>query len=334
MKKGFSLKKYNTFQIDAYCHEIHFIHVEKDLIEFYGKKESEFLILGGGSNVLMLDNINRIILKNEIKGKEILHEDDEHVTVRVGGGENWHEFVQWSLTQGYSGIENLSLIPGSVGAAPVQNIGAYGVELDEVFVRLEGIQLEEGILLSLNKIACQFSYRDSIFKHSLKDKFFISYVHFKLNKRFIPRLEYGTIKQLLSERAMSEPTADQVSALVCEIRESKLPNPNVLGNAGSFFKNTIVSKEKFNLLLLEYPTIPYFPTDSDQIKIPTGWLIEQCNWKGKRIGDVSSYEKQALVLVNYGSASGYEVLNYAKLIMDDVEEKFGILIHPEVNIWK
>ncbi|MEO6190930.1 MAG: UDP-N-acetylmuramate dehydrogenase, partial [Saprospiraceae bacterium] len=239
MKKGFSLKKYNTFQIDAYCHEIYFIHEVKDLIAFYGSKKSEFLILGGGSNVLLLDDINRIILKNEIKGKEILHEDDEHVTVRVGGGENWHEFVQWSLTQGYSGIENLSLIPGSVGAAPVQNIGAYGVELEEVFVRLEGIQMEEGKLLSLNKIACQFSYRDSIFKHSLKDNFFITYVHFKLNKKFIPRVEYGTIKELLSERAMSTPTAEQVSDLVCEIRESKLPNPNVLGNAGSFFKNTI-----------------------------------------------------------------------------------------------
>lgn len=334
MKQGISLKKLNTFNVDAQCNEIHYIRQESDLQQFFGYKESQFYILGGGSNVLLIDPIDRIIIKNEITGKEIIHEDSDHVIVRVGGGENWHEFVEWSIDQGYSGIENLSLIPGTVGAAPVQNIGAYGVELEEVFVRLEGILMDEGKPLGINKSACRFGYRDSIFKHELKGRFFISHVHLRLNKSFAPRLDYGAIRDIVAHNQITIPTAKEVSKAVCEIRKSKLPDPSILGNAGSFFKNPLVDSNKLNELKLYNASIPHFLHEDSNYKIPAGWLIEQAGWKGKRVGDVSTYDKQALVIVQFGNSTGMEIYTYAQNIIEDVKAKFGIQLSMEVNIWK
>lgn len=333
MGQGINLRNYNSFGIQATCKEIHFIKEERDLNSFYGLSENEYYILGGGSNILLQNNINKTVLRNEIKGIEIIHEDNEHVTLKVGGGENWHEFVLWTINQGYSGIENLSLIPGTVGAAPVQNIGAYGVEQDEVFIRLEGIEMKTGISKILNKKACEFHYRDSIFKNSLKALFFITRVHYKLNKKFEPRIEYGDIKKTLSENLISIPTAKDVSSTIISIRQNKLPDPAIIGNAGSFFKNPIVEHEKYQKLKLKYPEIPNYRIDDTFVKIPAAWMIESCGWKGKRIGDAGCHERQALVLVNHGNASGHEILQLADNIIESVNSRFGILLEKEVNIW-
>ncbi|MEP7196324.1 MAG: UDP-N-acetylmuramate dehydrogenase [Saprospiraceae bacterium] len=333
MNNGFPLVDYNTFKIQSHCREIHFIREEKELIDFYGMNAEDFRILGGGSNIVMMEYLDKIILKNEIKSKEIIHEDQQSVTIRIGGGETWHEFVLWTIEQGYSGIENLSLIPGTVGAAPVQNIGAYGVELDEVFVRLEGINLVSGQLVGMNKIACQFGYRDSIFKHELKEVFFITYVHLKLNKKFVPRIEYGDIKESLNKLEIFNPTAKDISNAVVSIRQSKLPDPKKIGNAGSFFKNAYIAKTEFDVLIEKFPNLPHYSTDTELIKIPSAWLIEQCGWKGKRLGNAACHEKQALVLVNKGNTTGKEVLNLANAIMEDVLQMFGIQLTVEVNVW-
>lgn len=333
MSKAISLKNLNSFGVSVQGRDLRFIRTATDLLSCMDEQITDFYILGGGSNILMIGDIDQLILKNEILGIEIVHEDKDQITIRVGGGENWHQLVLWSLQNGYSGIENLSLIPGTVGAAPVQNIGAYGVEFDEVFDKLEGYNLNTGQHLILNKKACQFGYRDSIFKHEWKGKFFITHVFIKLNKNFNPRLNYQALSQEFSGKDQSHITPAEVSEAVIKIRQSKLPDPIQLGNAGSFFKNAIVPIEKYKELLKTYPSLPTYPVDDHYIKIPSGWLIEQCGWKGHRIGDVSCYEKQALVLVNYGNATGQEVWEYACQIMNSVFQKFGIHINPEVNIW-
>ncbi|MCC6817202.1 MAG: UDP-N-acetylmuramate dehydrogenase [Saprospiraceae bacterium] len=331
---GIELKTFNTFGIPAKAKELHFIKDEGELKDFYGLEANQYYILGSGSNILIVSDINAIILKNEIKGKEIIHEDDNHVIVRIGGGEVWHEFVLWTIEKGFSGIENLSLIPGTVGAAPVQNIGAYGVEMDELFVRCEGIHLQFGKAISMNKEACEFKYRDSIFKNSLKGKIFITRVHFKLNKKCVPRLDYGDIRKVLMTKNIVEPTASDISNAIIQIRKSKLPDPIVLGNAGSFFKNPIISKELFVQLNDRFPDIPHYEVNELKVKLPAGWLIEKCGWKGKREGDAGCHDKQALVLVNYNSASGDQILRFAHSIIDSVLLHFGICLEMEVNIWK
>lgn len=328
-----SLKKYNTFNISATCQEIHFIKQVNDLDLFFGMSPNQYYILGGGSNVLLLDNIHKIILKNEIKGIELIHDLDYEVVLRVGGGEIWNDLVQWSVEHHYSGIENLSLIPGTVGAAPVQNIGAYGVELKDVLVRVEGVNITEGKIMTINNVGCQFGYRDSIFKHELKDVFFITHIHLKLSK--IPKLniDYAALKQELVQLNIITPTAKDISEVVTKIRKQKLPDPAVIGNAGSFFKNATISKNKYDLLLKNYPTIPMYPVDDDTVKIPSAWLIEQAGWKGFRIGDAGCHEKQALVLVNYGNASGKDIYELALQIIASVEHKFGVRLTMEVNLW-
>jgi len=328
-----SLKKYNTFNISATCQEIHFIKQVNDLDLFFGMLPNQYYILGGGSNVLLLDNIHKIILKNEIKGIELIHDLDYEVVLRVGGGEIWNDLVQWSVEHHYSGIENLSLIPGTVGAAPVQNIGAYGVELKDVLVRVEGVNITEGKIMTINNVGCQFGYRDSIFKHELKDVFFITHIHLKLSK--IPKLniDYAALKQELVQLNIITPTAKDISEVVTKIRKQKLPDPAVIGNAGSFFKNTTISKNKYDLLLKNYPTIPMYPVDDDTVKIPSAWLIEQAGWKGFRNGDAGCHEKQALVLVNYGNASGKDIYELALQIIASVEHKFGVRLTMEVNLW-
>ena len=329
-----SLKTLHTFGAEAFGREIHFIRSEDDLQSFFGLDPASFYILGGGSNILPVQTIDRVILRNEIRGKEIIHEDEESVTVRIAGGEDWDEFVQWALDQSWSGMENLSLIPGTVGAAPVQNIGAYGVELKEIFVRLEGVLLTEGKAMVLNKEACRFGYRDSVFKQELSGKFFITRVHLRLNKKFNPQLSYGNIAERLKEKNIIHPDAHAVSGVVREIRRSKLPDVGVLGSAGSFFKNPVVDIDTYERIRSLTPEVPHYPAKEGYVKIPAGWLIEQCGWKGRRIGDVGCYEKQALVIVNYGDASGSEILAFAGMIIEDVKSKFGITLTPEVNVWR
>lgn len=328
-----SLKPYNTFGVESFASNLMHIHSEEDLFRLDMNSSAGIKILGGGSNILLTGNIPETILRNEIKGVEIIEEDQEFATIKVGAGEKWHEVVLWALSHELGGIENLSLIPGCAGAAPVQNIGAYGVELKDVFLKLEGISLPEKKIKFYTKEECQFSYRNSIFKSVLRESFFITKVYLKLSKHPQLHLTYGTIHSELAKKNIQNPTIHDVSAAVVAIRTAKLPDPAKLGNAGSFFKNSIISMEQFHDLKMKFPEMPFFEEDDWHVKIPSGWLIEQCGWKGKRIGDTGCYEKQALVLVNYGNAKGAELLQLAENIIASVKEKFGIILSPEVNIW-
>lgn len=327
-----NLKPYNTFGIEAYAKSITTIESETQLVDFLRNNNEHVFILGGGSNMLLTQNIDAIVLYNQIKGKEIISEDEEAVIVKVGGGENWHEFVLWAIEQGYGGIENMSLIPGSVGASPIQNIGAYGVELKDVFYALEAIYLENLETYVFSKEECQFGYRDSYFKQDGKGKFFITHVSFRLKKKPTININYGDIKQVLNDRHIDNPTIKDVSDAVIFIRQSKLPNPVELGNAGSFFKNPEIKQVDFERFITKFPNAPHYPLGNGTVKIPAGWLIEQAGWKGKRIGDAGCHAKQALVLVNYGNASGAEILSISKAIQKDVFDKYGIALQAEVNV--
>jgi len=291
-------------------------------------------VLGGGSNVLPMDDIHRDILKIELKGIKLEEKPGQDPLVHIGAGENWHQFVLWALDNDLGGVENLSLIPGTLGAAPIQNIGAYGVELDSVFDSLEAVRISDGEIVSFKKLDCDFGYRDSIFKREARDQYVITKVSLRLNRHHIVNTSYGAIQDILREKEIENPTIRDVSDTVIQIRQSKLPDPAVIGNAGSFFKNPVISREEFETLKNDYPTLPSFPFDEHSVKVPAGWLIEQAGWKGKSIGKVGCYEKQALVLVNRGGATGIEVWNFAQRIIKSVGEKFGIELSPEVNIWK
>lgn len=328
-----SLKPYNTFGVESFATELIHIYSEQDLLNLDLSSRSRYRILGGGSNILLTHNIDETILKNEIKGIEIISEDATYSVVKVGAGEIWHDVVLWALDNNLGGIENLSLIPGNAGAAPVQNIGAYGVELKDVLLSLEGIFISDRKKKVFKNEDCKFSYRDSLFKSTLKADFFICSIVIQLQKKHQLHLTYGNIKQQLDKLNIQNPTIRDISNVVIAIRNAKLPNPRILGNAGSFFKNSMVSTEDYNRLKEEFPEIPAFVENSGHLKIPSGWLIEQCGWKGKRIGDVGCYEKQALVIVNYGNASGTEIQKLANEIIDSVFQKFGIKLTPEVNIW-
>lgn len=311
------------------------IQQEKDLIQafdFLTAEKLRHLTLGGGSNVLFVDDFKGWVLKNEILGKELLSEQDDFVELLVGSGENWHEFVIWSLDQGYCGLENLSLIPGSVGAAPIQNIGAYGVEVKDVITKVEGYDLD-GQFRVFENSACEFGYRESIFKLKLLDRFFITRVGFRLSKTAELNLDYGPIQQELKKREIHNPTSKDVSNVVIDIRRSKLPDPKDLGNAGSFFKNPVVAKALFRELLSQYPDIPHYATEDDEeIKIPAGWLIEKAGWKGVQDGQAGVHKNQALVLVNLGQAKGIQICELSKKIQEDVFEKFGVSLVPEVRM--
>lgn len=327
-----NLKPYNTFGIEAYAKSITTIESETQLVDFLRNNNEHVFILGGGSNMLLTQNIDAIVLYNQIKGKEIISEDEEAVIVKVGGGEDWHEFVLWAIEQGYGGIENMSLIPGSVGASPIQNIGAYGVELKDVFYALEAIYLENLETYVFSKEECQFGYRDSYFKQEGKGKFFITHVSFRLKKKPTININYGDIKQVLIDKHIDNPTIKDVSDAVIFIRQSKLPNPVELGNAGSFFKNPEIKQVDFERFITKFPNAPHYLLGNGTVKIPAGWLIEQAGWKGKRIGDAGCHAKQALVLVNYGNASGAEILSISKAIQKDVFDKYGIALQAEVNV--
>lgn len=328
-----SIQAYNTFGVSVKANEFVIVSSLNELKEvLLFNKNEQTLFLGGGSNMLFTQNFDGLIIKNEIKGKYIQIEDENNIEIKFYSGENWHETVMFSVEKGYSGIENLSLIPGTVGAAPMQNIGAYGVELESVFVELEALNLKTLELETFNHNQCEFGYRESVFKRKLKNQYFIFSVTLKLSKHFIPKMSYGDIQNVLHDKGIIEPKIKDVSDAVIQIRQSKLPDPKVLGNSGSFFKNPTISSDLFNQLKSNYPEIKGF-TNEYGVKIPAAWLIENTGWKGKRIGNTGSHAKQALVLVNYGGATGSEVKALAYQIIESVQKKFNITLEPEVNIY-
>jgi UDP-N-acetylmuramate dehydrogenase len=334
LQQNISLKAYNTFGIDATA--AHFVEINslddlQAVIKSEALKDLPKLILGGGSNMLFTQNFEGLVIKNSIKGIEQVKEDERHIWLKAMGGEVWHELVLHTIDLDLSGIENLSLIPGFVGAAPMQNIGAYGVELEKVFDSLEAINISTGELRTFTKDECEFGYRESVFKKHLKGQYFIYSVTLRLNKQHEFNVSYGDIKNTLAEMKVFELSVKAVSNAVIKIRQSKLPDPKEIGNAGSFFKNPEISKEHFERLVAQYPVMPSYPLPNGRVKIPAGWLIEQCGWKGKRVGNTGSHARQALVLVNYGNATGAEVKTLAFEIQASVKEKFGIELTPEVN---
>ena len=333
-QKNISLKEFNTFGMDVYCSLFYNITSENEIINILDSEEyqnNKHLILSGGSNLLFTTDFDGLILKNNIKGVEVVSEDNNHTYLKVGAGENWHDLVLWTIKQELSGLENMSLIPGNVGTAPIQNIGAYGVEVKDVITKVRGINLEEKRLFTLSNVDCDFRYRNSIFKNKLKDKIIITEVIFKLNREAQHNTKYGAILEELQNLRL-EISTENISKAVISIRERKLPNPKELGNSGSFFKNPIINNTQFSELQKKFSAIVGYKNSETETKIAAGWLIEQCGWKGYRKGDVGVHKNQALVLVNYGNAKGEEIISLAKEIQQSVKDKFGIKIHPEVNI--
>jgi UDP-N-acetylmuramate dehydrogenase len=335
LKENYSLKYYNTFHIDVKASTFIEIFSEEELKEIcsiYLNRE-EYLVIGGGSNILLLNNLP-LVLKISIPAIEIVSEDDQHSFIKTGAGVNWNDVVAFSLNNNLGGIENLVLIPGTAGAAPMQNIGAYGQELKDTFHSLNAVEVNTCSLKSFSKDECRFGYRSSIFKHEFKSKYIITSVTLRLNKNPVPEVSYSSVKAILEKEAVRNYTIKDVSRIIADIRNSKLPDPNVLGNAGSFFKNPEVGFEVFEKIKKEYPSIPAFNSGNNKIKLAAGWLIEQCGWKGKREGEAGAHKDQALVLVNYGSASGADILRLSEKIKTSVYNKFGILLEEEVNIIK
>lgn len=334
IQKNISLLPYNTFGLDVKASNFASIKTPSDFRQIIKNGIQPILILGGGSNMLLTKNWKGLVLKNDFKGIEIVEKTATHSVVAVGGGENWHKFVLWTLSQNLGGIENLSLIPGTVGASPIQNIGAYGVELKDVFIKLEALRFETGRKNIFHKNNCKFGYRDSVFKKQLKGQFFITKVFFKLtNRNHAIKNSYGAIKEILNEKGITKPTIQDISQAVITIRSSKLPDPKELGNSGSFFKNPEIGKTQFLILQKKFPNLVFYELPNEQYKIPAGWLIDQSGWKGKRIGNTGCHAKQALVLVNYGGATGKEIWEHALRVQQSVKEKYGIVLAPEVNVF-
>ncbi|TAL60261.1 MAG: UDP-N-acetylmuramate dehydrogenase [Bacteroidetes bacterium] len=350
-----SLKKFNTFGINANARYFLEANTVFDIQNFLADKSfspfravaGRLLILGGGSNILFTKNFDGVVLKNNIKGIELLREDAEHYYVKAGAGELWHQFVLHCIKNNYAGVENLSLIPGSIGAAPIQNIGAYGVEQKEVFLELEAINIKENKLVVFSKSDCRFDYRDSIFKQEAKGKFIITSVTFKLYKTPKLNTSYGAINREIEKMGDKEVSIASISRAVCNIRRSKLPDPEKIGNAGSFFKNPTIPSEQYQELMKRFPEVVAFPpSPSDNRagakvgseargegwKLAAGWLIEQCGWKGKQVGNTGVHKDQALVLVNYGNAKGAEVFELSEKILQSVKEKFDVELEREVVV--
>ncbi len=329
-----SLKDYNTFNIQATARYFSSIGSIEDLkLALQSNIHPDIFILGGGSNMLLTKNIEALVLHINLKGIKIISEDRNSVVLNVMAGENWHEFVQYCIKNDYGGVENLSLIPGNVGTAPIQNIGAYGAELKDVFLDCNTLSIADQSEKKFTKEECKFAYRNSIFKHQKKGKYIITNVTFKLTKnnhRTI--IEYGSIKQELENSNIHHPSIKDISEVIIKIRESKLPNPNEIGNSGSFFKNPTINNIEFEKFYKNFPTAPFYKLSEFEYKIPAGWLIEKSGFKGQRDGDAGVHKNQALVLVNHGNASGKEILELAEKIQTKVKQDFGILIEPEVNI--
>lgn len=333
IQENISLKPYNTFRIDVKARYFSSFSGIKELEELLNKASSkQLLILGGGSNILLTGDFDGMVLKNDIRGIREFREDQEYVYVKAGAGENWHQFVMYCLERNWGGVENLSLIPGNVGAAPIQNIGAYGVELKEVFFDLEAFDLEEGKVHRFTLNDCEFSYRDSIFKNRYKGRFVILHVTFKLRKHPVFQISYGSIKQELENMGVKDISIQSISQAVIHIRSSKLPDPDRLPNAGSFFKNPVIDREKYRSLLAVFPGLTAFENPDGTVKLAAGWLIETCGWKGFRRGDAGCHERQALVLVNFGKASGREISRLSSEIKESVLKKFDVELQEEVNI--
>ncbi|GAA0894650.1 UDP-N-acetylmuramate dehydrogenase [Fulvivirga kasyanovii] len=336
IQKNVSLKPLNTFGLEAKARvfvEVKSIEDLQEVLQSEVASDNPLFILGGGSNVLLSKDFDGLVIKNSIMGKEVVHETDDFVLVKIGAGENWHNFVLYALESGWGGIENLSLIPGTVGAAPMQNIGAYGVEIKEVFEHLQAVNISNGEVEKFNKEACRFGYRESIFKNKVKGQYIITHVTLKLTKEdHLLNTSYGAISETLEEMKVKKPTIQDVSEAVIKIRQSKLPDPAKIGNAGSFFKNPSVDRIQYEELKTEYPEIPGYDLPDNNVKVPAGWLIEQCGWKGVTRGAIGVHKNQALVLVNYGGGSGDDLKGLAEEIRASVIEKFGIELSAEVNI--
>ena len=333
IKENISLKPFNTFGIDAKARYFSTFSNDDELAELTSHHSplTKF-ILGGGSNILLTKDFDGLVLKNEVKGIELLHEDPEYVYVKAGAGENWHQLVLHCIQHGWGGVENLSLIPGNVGASPMQNIGAYGVELDDVFWSLEAFHLFDKKLYTFTKADCGFGYRDSVFKSKYKNEFAILSVTLQLKKHPVYHTSYGAINEELEKMGVKELSIQAISQAVINIRSSKLPDPKVIHNAGSFFKNPEIPIKKYEELKSKFPDIVSYPISKMTAKLAAGWMIEQCGWKGYRLGDAGVHAKQSLVLVNYGNATGKEIYDLSEQVLQSVNKKFGIVLEREVNI--
>lgn len=332
IQKDISLKPYNTFGIDVNARrfvDITSLNELKNVI----RSEKYFFILSGGSNLLLTKDIDKLVIHLNTKGIEVVQETDNDIFVKVQAGENWHEFILWCINHNYGGVENLSLIPGNVGTAPMQNIGAYGVELKDSMHELEALEIDTANAKTFANKDCEFGYRNSVFKNELKGKYIITSVTFKLTKNTHKlNSSYGAIQSELDKNNIINPTIKDISKTVISIRQSKLPDPKEIGNSGSFFKNPVISTSDFKNLQKTYPDAPHYVVSKNEIKVPAGWLVEQCGFKGKRFGDAGVHKKQALVLVNYNNATGREILELSKNIQKTVLEKFEIQLETEVNI--
>lgn len=333
--KNYSLLAHNTFGIDAKCSRfVEYTSVEEalQLVASLTDADLPLLILGGGSNLLLTGDYAGTVLHSAIKGIEVVGDEEDSVFLKCGSGEVFDDVVAYAVEHGYHGAENLSIIPGEVGASAVQNIGAYGVEAKDIIYKVEAVEIASGKIFVFSNAECEYSYRQSKFKHEWKDKYLVTHVTYRLGKTFVPDLDYGNIRASLAAKNILNPTAQQLRDIIIEIRNAKLPDPKVQGNAGSFFMNPIVGRDKYEELAAQFPNMPHYTIDDDYEKIPAGWMIDQCGWKGKSLGKAGVHDKQALVLVNRGGATGQELVHLCEVIRKDVKNKFGIEIHPEVNV--
>lgn len=330
--EDYSLKSHNTFGIDARCKRFVEYASVQEACTVARRLSEPFLIIGGGSNLLLTRDFPGTVVRSAILGMEVVHESADEVRVRVGSGEEWDRVVGLFVERGWHGAENLSLIPGDVGASAVQNIGAYGAEVCELIDQVEAVRIGDGQPVTFRSADCQYGYRQSRFKQEWKNRYLITHVVYRLSLSFQPRLDYGNLRSELERRGIVQPTAAQLRQVVIDIRRAKLPDPRELGNAGSFFMNPVVGRAQFQSLLDRYPSMPHYYVDEQHEKIPAGWMIDQCGWKGRTVGRAGVHDKQALVLVNRGGATGSEIADLCQLIRHDVFARFGIEINPEVNI--
>ena len=332
IQNNFSLKNYNTFGIEAKAKEFVSVNSITELKEVLSKKNDIF-ILGGGSNMLLTQDIQKLVVHIDLKGREVVEENADFAIVKAQAGENWHEFVLWCIDQNLGGIENLSLIPGNVGTTPIQNIGAYGVEIKDTLFSCEALNIKTLEIETFTNAQCKFEYRESVFKNELKNQYIITSVSYRLSKKnHTISTTYGAIETELHNQSIQTPTLKDISNAVIAIRQSKLPDPKELGNSGSFFKNPIIQKEAYENIKALHPEMPHYIVSNTEVKVPAGWLIEQAGFKGKRYGDAGVHKNQALVLVNYGTATGAEIVALSRNIQQTILEKFGIAIEAEVNI--
>lgn len=333
--RNYSLLRHNTFCIDVKCRRfIEFTTTDeaRHVVEMLSDDDTPLLLLGGGSNLLFTADYDRTVLHSAIKGCSHVEEDGT-ILLRCGSGETWDDVVAMCVRNGWHGMENLSLIPGEVGASAVQNIGAYGAEAKDVIDTVEVVEIATGEVFTFSNVDCQYAYRQSRFKHEWRGRFIVTHVTYRLSTRFTPDLDYGNVRAELDRDGISQPTASQLRDVIIKIRRAKLPDPEVEGNAGSFFMNPVVNRKKYEELAARYVNMPHYVIDNDHIKIPAGWMIDQCGWKGRTLGRAGVHSKQALVLVNRGGATGKDIVNLCEAIRHDVNERFGINICPEVNIF-